>query len=92
MTTKTPHMRRAWRSSNIKRFGFDAEQQELYVLFRTNRLYVYYKVPPRVYRGMIHAKSRGHFLAVAVKGLYRYKELPPRSSWFQRVWQRLKGS
>ena len=59
-------------SSNAKAVGYDKENKNLYVTFRGDSTYVYYKVPKLVYKSLIEADSFGSMLNERVKGRYSY--------------------
>jgi hypothetical protein len=59
-------------SSNIARFRFDDATRVLYVEFHDGSIYRYFDVPLSVFECMRTAPSKGQFLAVSVKGIYRY--------------------
>jgi len=59
-------------SSNIARFGYEADSQILGVEFTTGVAYHYFDVPESIFDEMKAAPSKGQFLAHRVKGTYRY--------------------
>lgn len=59
-------------SSNLARFGYEANSQTLTVEFKNGGLYNYYDVPANLFEAMKHAASKGQFLASQIKGNYRY--------------------
>ena len=59
-------------SSNITRFGYDADSRVLKVEFKNGGTYDYFDVPENVIDGMRNAPSKGQFLAQQIKGTYRY--------------------
>jgi hypothetical protein len=59
-------------SSNIDQIGYDADQQELHVLFRGGGLYIYTGVPPHIYEGLQNAASKGSYLNIYLKDAYSY--------------------
>lgn len=60
-------------SSNIMSIGY--ENGTLYVRFLNDSLYAYHDVPESEYKGLMTADSHGHYLAVHIKGKYRYTRL-----------------
>ena len=60
-------------SSNIYSVGY--EDTVLYVRFNSGGLYAYFGVPEYVYSNMLHAPSKGGYLAAHVKGHYRYQRI-----------------
>ncbi len=60
-------------STAIRSIGF--KDNELYVLFNTNVLYVYAAVPPKVYKKFQAAKSKGGFFAKLIRGKYEFEKV-----------------
>ncbi len=60
-------------SSNIDQIGYDADPQELHILFRDGGLYIYTGVPPHVYEGLQNSTSKGSYLNIYVKDAYPYR-------------------
>jgi hypothetical protein len=77
------------KSSNVYAIGYSIRDQQLFVQFRmagTERpspgaMYRYDNVPITVWRRFKEARSKGHFLAVHVKGTYWYMK------WTGRTWR-----
>lgn len=63
-------------SSNIKYVGYDSENENLYVQFLNDDVYVYYGVEPEIWRGLRLADSKGSFTHwfLKVNG-YRYDKI-----------------
>lgn len=59
-------------SSNISRFGYDADKCVLSVEFKSGGVYDYFDVPAAIFEQMQAAPSKGQFLAQNIKGHYRY--------------------
>jgi hypothetical protein len=59
-------------SSNIARFSYDEVSHVLKVEFKNGSVYAYYDVPEQLFNSMLHAPSKGQYLAQQVKGSYRY--------------------
>jgi len=59
-------------SSNISRFGYDADSSVLAVEFKNGGVYNYFDVSAAVFEQMQAAPSKGQFLAQNIKGHYRY--------------------
>lgn len=58
-------------SSNVRSFGYDAVQQELWVAYRnTPGYYVYEGVPRVVHQALLAAESKGSFLHGNVLGRF----------------------
>ncbi len=62
-------------SSNIARFGYDETSQILTVEFKSGGMYNYYDVQETVFEQMKSASSKGQFLAMNIKGTYRYARI-----------------
>lgn len=62
-------------SSNILAVGYDVENQEVYVRFSNNSLYVYRSVPQIEYDGLLNAQSVGAYLNRNYKNVYSYERL-----------------
>jgi hypothetical protein len=59
-------------SSNVSRFGYEPNNQTLFVEFHSGGMYQYFDVPEQVFEDMKVAPSKGRYLAQMVKGIYRY--------------------
>ena len=59
-------------SSNIARYRYDAKAHVLTVDFKSGGIYNYFDVPQAMYEQMRNASSKGQFLALNIKGTYRY--------------------
>ena len=62
-------------SSNIASLGYDAATQTLQVEFLSGSLYQYFDVPQNVFEDFKNAGSKGKYLAVQIKGIYRYAKV-----------------
>lgn len=60
-------------SSNLAKVGYDG--LHLYVLFLNGGLYRYLNVPKEVYTNLLHAPSKGVYLAKHIKGKYPYQKM-----------------
>ena len=60
-------------SSNLDSVGY--ENSTLYVRFKNGSLYSYSGVPEYVYKELMNASSKGHYLATYVKGHYPYSKI-----------------
>ncbi len=59
-------------SSAISSVGFDPVSQTLEVEFRRGqRVYRFFGVPEFLFRGLLAAKSKGHFVATRIADRYR---------------------
>ncbi len=54
-------------SSNIASVGYDSASQTLEIEFTDDSIYQYYRVPTRVYQGLMNASSHGGYLDDHVK-------------------------
>jgi len=59
-------------STNIDMIGYDEDNSQLHVKFRSGAEYVYNEVPPAVYQEFLDADSKGKFLNERIKGRYYY--------------------
>jgi hypothetical protein len=60
-------------SSNIEMVGYDPEEMELYVKFRScEEPYVYEGVPEQVHEEFMAAPSKGSYLNRVLKGVYNF--------------------
>lgn len=62
-------------SSTIARFGYEQNSHILYVDFKKGGQYQYFDVPDSVFEQMKSAGSKGQFLALNIKGRYRYARI-----------------
>jgi hypothetical protein len=60
-------------SSNVAALGYDDDNQEVYVRFLDNRLYIYKGVPSFEYDGLKNAPSIGSYLHRNFKNVYVYE-------------------
>jgi len=61
-------------SSSVEALGYDAAAQELHVLFKTGKTYVYFEVEEFRYQELRMADSKGSYFNREVKTRYRYEE------------------
>lgn len=59
-------------SSNIQKFGYDAEKKELYVDFQNETRYAYFEVPESTFDEMSLADSAGKFFHANVRNNFNY--------------------
>ncbi|TET43042.1 MAG: KTSC domain-containing protein [Dehalococcoidia bacterium] len=59
-------------STNIDMIGYDEDNSQLHVKFRSGAEYVYNEVPPAVYQEFLDSDSKGKFLNERIKGRYNY--------------------
>ena len=62
-------------SSNIDSIGYDEQNQEVYVRFLNNSLYVYKGVPEHEFRNLLKAPSHGSYLHRNFKNVYPYERV-----------------
>lgn len=62
-------------SSNIASIGYDANSQTLEIEFLNGGVYQYFDVPQHVYEELMGPGSKGKYLAVNIKGYYRYSRV-----------------
>ena len=60
-------------SSNLKAVDYDDDG--LVVAFRNGTLYRYYGVPYAKFVGLLHASSKGSYLAAHIKPYYSYRRI-----------------
>ena len=70
-----PSFRLVHNSSNVRGIGFDEEFGKLFVLFRSDSLYVYYGVPRETAVAFVQSGSKGTYLNQHIKGTYNYARL-----------------
>jgi hypothetical protein len=59
-------------STVIRSFDYDAGRQELRVLFRSGRQYVYQDVPRQTFEAMKAAYSKGEFFNANIRDRFRF--------------------
>lgn len=59
-------------SGNIGAIKYNQVAQELYVHFRSGKMYTYYNVPAEIAEGFTHAGSPTQYLNQNIKGVYEY--------------------
>jgi KTSC domain len=60
-------------SSMIQAFGYDAETKTLLVIFNSGKAYRYFQVPPKVYKQLLAADSKGSYMRDWVIDCYAYE-------------------
>ena len=60
-------------SSNLKAVDYD--EAGLLVAFRNGSLYRYFSVPYAKFLGLLHASSKGGYLAAHIKPYYSYRRI-----------------
>ena len=69
LTTPTP------RSSSIGAVGYDAQNNELQINFKTGGKYIYEKVPEHIYADFMAASSMGRYFWANIRSFYNYKRV-----------------
>ncbi|HKI04251.1 MAG TPA: KTSC domain-containing protein [Thermoanaerobaculia bacterium] len=59
-------------SSAISSVGYDERSSVLEVEFRSGAVYDYFKVPPKVYRQLLKAPSKGRFVSQRIRDRYPF--------------------
>ncbi|AZI66922.1 KTSC domain-containing protein [Kaistella daneshvariae] len=62
-------------SSNIESIGYDKQNQELYIKFLNQTIYVYKGVPQHEYQNLLEAPSQGSYLNRNFKNVYPYERI-----------------
>lgn len=62
-------------SSNIDSIGYNVVNQEVYVRFLNNTLYVYKGVPLHIFENFRNAPSQGVYLNTNIKNVYPYDRI-----------------
>lgn len=65
-------------SSMIHAVGYDAKTRTLEVVFNSGRTYIYDGVPPKVYKELMAAESKGSYMKAAIIDVYPYGRLSRR--------------
>ena len=63
-------------SSNLATVAYDEESRQLEIRFHSGGVYRYYGVPPRIYRGLMRARSHGEYFHHHIRCAgYRYRKV-----------------
>ncbi len=65
-------------SSMVHAIGYDSKTRTLEVVFNSGRTYIYEDVPPKVYKELMAAESKGRYMLNAIIDCYEYSELRGR--------------
>jgi len=57
-------------SSMIQAVGYNAKTRELEVVFNSGRTYLYEGVPPKIYKELMAAESKGRFMRAEIIDCY----------------------
>jgi hypothetical protein len=61
-------------SSHVHSVGYDSENSELHVKFKSGGTYVYKDVPQSEYDGLVNADSTGKYLQSNIVGVYDHRK------------------
>jgi len=65
-------------SSMVNSVGYDEERRLLQVMFTSGQVYCYQGVPPKVFRGLLEAESKGQYMRAYIIDVYPYRRGPCR--------------
>ncbi len=65
-------------SSMIHAVGYDAKTRTLEVIFNSGGTYIYDDVPPKVYKELMAAESKGRYMKNEIIDVYPYGKLSRR--------------
>jgi KTSC domain len=65
-------------SSMIHAVGYDAKTRTLEVVFNSGGTYIYDDVPPKVYKELMAAESKGRYMKDEIIDVYPYSKLSRR--------------
>ena len=57
-------------SSMIQAVGYDAKTRTLEVIFNSGQTYCYEDVPPKIYKGLMAADSKGRYMRAEIIDVY----------------------
>jgi hypothetical protein len=60
--------------------GHDAQSTVLELQFRNGAVYQYFLVPPRIYRDLLQADSKGGYFNQNIRGKYSYQRVQDATS------------
>ncbi len=64
-------------SSTIDKFAYNADLQNLVVMFKSGHTYSYYEVPEETAKGFLEAESKGKYFAKSIRNEFDSVELYP---------------
>ncbi len=64
--------RKSVASSAISSVGYDESSSVLEVEFESGVVYDYFDVPPKVYKDLLQASSKGHFVSRRIRDRYPF--------------------
>lgn len=62
-------------SSQLRSAGYDEEESDLYVEFKTSTVYRYSDVPQTIFEKLKNSESPGSYFSGNIKGVYEFKRL-----------------
>lgn len=62
-------------SSNLEWVAYDKDNQNLFVQFKSSGLYVYHKVPEKIFTDLLVSGSKGRYHALKIKYNFDYERL-----------------
>jgi hypothetical protein len=62
-------------SGDIKSVGYDPKKSVLEIEFKPSGIIQYFKVPEKVYAGLLNAKSYRDFYIRKIKYIYKYESI-----------------
>ena len=65
-------------SSMVHAVGYDRKTKNLEVVFNSGRTYIYEDVPPKVYKELMEAGSKGSYMRSAVIDCYTCHQISSR--------------
>ena len=65
-------------SSMIHAVGYNSKTRELEVVFNSGRTYIYEDVPPKIYKELMAAESKGQYMRAEIIDCYPCSELRSR--------------
>lgn len=65
-------------SSNVTSVGYSRQLRALEIEFTRGAIYRFLEVPQEVYRALLAADSKGHFIAENIRGKYRFVRVRSR--------------
>jgi hypothetical protein len=77
-TVRSRIKRESVSSSNVASIGYSRHLRALEIEFTRGAIYRFLQVPPGIYRGLISADSKGHFIAENIRGKYRFVRVRAR--------------
>lgn len=65
-------------SSMVHAIGYDSKTRTLEVVFNSGRTYVYEDVPPKIYKELMAAESKGQYMRAEIIDCYSCSQLRSR--------------